>query len=132
MELALLLLGLLAIHFIGDFVLQTHWQASNKSTNWKALSLHVASYTACLFLLTPFLVAAAGYKPTGDPLTKYAIFAAVNGAIHWGTDYVTSRITKILWDAKEVHNFFVVIGLDQLLHQAALFLTLFWILFPTS
>jgi hypothetical protein len=40
---------------------------------------------------------------------------------HWVTDFVTSRITSKLWGASAFHYFFVTVGLDQLLHFAAIF-----------
>jgi hypothetical protein len=44
------LVALLATHWVGDFVLQTNFQASNKSKSLDALSLHVATYTVTLFV----------------------------------------------------------------------------------
>ena len=43
------LVALLATHWVGDFVLQTNFQASNKNKRLDALSLHVATYSATLF-----------------------------------------------------------------------------------
>src|SRR4029077_195261 len=43
------LVALLATHWVGDFVLQTNFQASNKNKRLDALSLHVATYTANAF-----------------------------------------------------------------------------------
>ena len=102
-------------HFIGDWVLQSNRLAIGKSkSNWVLLQ-HVAIVTACL---GPFGIG----------------FALVNGVAHFATDWVTSRMTSKLWfvdvkpfemypgtftvklDEKKRHNFFVVIGLDQLLH----------------
>lgn len=109
-------LYLLAIHWVADFILQTHWQASNKSKNWNALLCHVGSYALALytasFLLFDWYVATA--------------FALVNGILHFATDAVTSRITSRLYAKGNWHNFFVVIGLDQLIHQAILAGTL-WV-----
>ncbi len=42
---------------------------------------------------------------------------------HWVIDYCTSRITSQLWQAGDVHYFFVVVGFDQLLHL----LSIYWI-----
>lgn len=41
---------LLAAHFIGDWVLQTDWQAANKMTNWAAMSAHMLSYHVCILI----------------------------------------------------------------------------------
>lgn len=87
------------VHWVADFVAQTHWMASNKSKNNKALSLHIGVYTILLTLV---------FGP---------IYGIVNGLVHWLTDYVTSRITSKLHAKGDIHNFFVVIGADQYLHQ---------------
>ena len=101
----ILLLGLIWLHWIADFVAQADWMAKGKSSSNKALTAHIAIYSLFLLILGP----------------KYAL---VNGALHWITDYFTSRQTKKLWEKKEVHNFFVVIGLDQAIHMTTLFLTI--------
>ena len=95
---------ILLAHFVGDFILQSHWMASNKSKNWQAMGSHVLVYSCCL-------------SPFG--LT----FAVVNGIAHLATDSISSRITSLLWAKQEWHLFFVVIGADQLAHYAVLFYT---------
>jgi hypothetical protein len=110
------LVVLLATHWVGDFVLQTNFQASNKNKRLDVLSLHVATYTATLFVVAAILF--------GWMLA--VTFAAVNGALHFATDYFTSRATSKL--AKQNwHRFFMMIGFDQLIHQATLASTL-WIM----
>ena len=111
------LVVLLATHWVGDFVLQTDFQASNKNKRLDALSLHVATYTATLFVVAVILF--------GWMLA--IIFAAVNGALHFATDYITSRATSKLWAEQNWHRFFVTIGFDQLIHQATLASTL-WVM----
>jgi len=111
------LVVLLATHWVGDFVLQTNFQASNKSKRLDVLSLHVATYTATLFVVAAVLF--------GWMLA--ITFAAVNGALHFATDYTTSRVTSKLWAEQNWHRFFVMIGFDQLIHQATLASTL-WIM----
>ena len=37
---------LLIAHVVGDWLLQTEWQATNKATNWRALLTHVVVYHA--------------------------------------------------------------------------------------
>jgi hypothetical protein len=106
-------LMLLAVHWIGDFVLQSHWMASNKSKNPFALLAHVGVYTAVLAFAS---VAMFG----GSEVT--ARFVVANAALHFLTDRFSSMTTARLWAKQDWHNFFVVIGFDQLIHQ----LTLGW------
>jgi uncharacterized membrane protein len=61
---------LLIAHVIGDWLLQTEWQALNKSTNWRALMSHVAVYHAVV-------LAALGWRiGLGEPLV-YAVVAGL-------------------------------------------------------
>ncbi len=110
------LVALLATHFVGDFVLQTNFQASNKNKRLDALSLHVVTYTATLFLGAVILF---GLMPA-------ITFALLNGVLHFATDYITSRASSKLWADQNWRHFFVIIGFDQLIHQATLASTL-WI-----
>lgn len=91
-------------HFFADFVCQSDKMATQKSSSFKWLTIHASVYTLPFFIF--------GWQ-----------FALINGAAHWITDAITSRITKHLWIAKEVHWFFVVIGLDQSIHFTTLYLT---------
>lgn len=102
---------LLAIHWLGDFCFQTNQMALGKSSSNLWLSKHVLVYTITLLLGTGNLW-----------------FALINGVLHWPTDYFTSRWTAKLWQAGNRHDFFVIVGLDQLIHLSVLLwsATLFW------
>jgi hypothetical protein len=115
------LVALLATHWVGDFVLQTDFQASNKSKRLDALSLHVATYTATLLVAAIILFG----------VMAAVMFTAINGALHFATDYITSRASAKLWEQQNWHRFFVMIGFDQLIHQATLASTL-WIMVTQS
>ena len=54
---AIVFLVLLAGHLLGDWVVQSDWQATNKTRTWAALTAHVASYHLVmgLLLLLPIL-----------------------------------------------------------------------------
>jgi hypothetical protein len=111
---------ILALHWYCDFVLQTRWQAENKSKNNMALTLHVGSYSlGILLFLLYFYLCGANFTITG-----IFIFAGLNGTLHWCTDFVTSRCTSYLWQKKDVHGFFAVIGIDQFIHSATLLSTI--------
>lgn len=105
MEISILtVLGILTLHFIADFLLQDDWMAQNKSSNFKALSVHVAVYTLPFALFF-------NWK-----------FAAFTYATHFIVDMASSRLTTHLWQKGERHWFFVVIGADQLAHYIFLFI----------
>jgi Protein of unknown function (DUF3307) len=107
-----IILAILVAHWIADFIAQTDQMAKNKSTSNKWLISHVITYGATMGLLMIIM------------LTKFPlVWLVVNTLAHGATDYVTSRITSRLWKANEVHWFFVVVGLDQLIHMMTMFIT---------
>jgi hypothetical protein len=114
----LIVVCLLGIHWFADFVCQTRWQAENKSKNWDALLEHVTFYTALLGVGTMELAF------IGFPFVWLG-FVFFNGFAHFITDAITSRITAYFYSKGDIHSFFVVIGLDQLIHQTTLILTLY-------
>lgn len=112
---------LLVTHWIADFVLQTHWQASNKSKNNYALARHVASYTLLLGIVSAYI-----FNNRPGRWLLIIEFVILNGLLHFITDYFTSRASSKLYAKQDWHNFFVVIGFDQLIHQFTLALTMIW------
>jgi hypothetical protein len=126
-------LCLLAVHWLADFVAQTNWQASNKSKDNLALGAHVAVYTLVLSFGVDFLFVGASWA-------KWTQFLVLNAILHFWTDWVTSRInsrlfvvqfetTIIPWVMKRdfnLHNFFMSVGFDQLIHQVTLAVTMLY------
>lgn len=102
---------ILVWHWCGDFVLQTDWQAKNKSSNTFALLKHVGSYSIVILIMSLFIL---------HPIAA-VIYTITNAALHFETDFWTSRLNSYLWKKGEVHNFFVSVGFDQLIHYACLF-----------
>lgn len=98
-----MLLLLVWVHFVADFMFQTDKMAQSKSTSNKWLTIHIAVYSV---FFIPF-----GWQ-----------FALANGVLHWITDYFSSRATTYLWKKEERHWFFVVIGLDQVIHLTCIVL----------
>ena len=143
---ALFVAYLMAVHWVGDFLLQSHRMSIGKSKSWSVLGEHVAVY-----MLTLFFGMALWYR--GALREEFVFFdlcqwALVNALLHFWVDAVTSRWTRRLWDrwillvpipaqsdapahyytrlTGTPHYFFVVIGFDQLLHGVMLVLTASW------
>lgn len=100
----LVIIKILTVHWIADFILQSDKMAKNKSKSLKYLSLHILVYMLPLFIF--------GWK-----------FAVVNAVLHFCVDFITSKITSHLYAKGDVHNFFVIVGLDQLIHTITLLST---------
>jgi membrane-bound metal-dependent hydrolase YbcI (DUF457 family) len=103
--------AILLAHWIGDFIFQSDYHAVNKSKSNRVLFAHVMMYSVPLYFVGLLLL----------PINYALIFVAINVVAHFITDYFTSRITSKLWQKNDRHNFFVVIGLDQMLHAVVLF-----------
>ena len=112
------IMTVIAMHWVADFVLQTDWQAKNKSKDNFALLFHVLTYTICIFVCAIFFL---DNELTLQNIKIWEVWALANGVIHFGVDYVTSRINAYLWNKGRVHDFFVMVGFDQVIHYACLF-----------
>lgn len=111
-----IIFSILATHYIADFVLQSHWMAINKSKKFLPLASHVTVYTLASMAFLTLLVT----KNIQEARLVIG-FCALNGLLHLGTDFITSRINAKLWEKGEVHWFFVGIGFDQWIHYLCLF-----------
>lgn len=111
-------------HWVADFVFQTHWMAVNKSKSNFALAYHVLIYT----IIIGFLIGIPLYAYGNISYFIISSWISVNGILHFITDYITSRITSKLWQKEDYHNFFVVVGFDQLIHYTCLFGTMMYLI----
>lgn len=102
------LITILFAHWVADFLFQTETMALNKSKSIKWLTVHVLTYTIVLFGFSLLLL---------DVQTAL-LFAGINGALHWITDFFTSKLTTAYYNNRRV--FFLIIGLDQFMHTAIL------------
>jgi hypothetical protein len=118
------IMTVIAMHWVADFVLQTDRQAKNKSKDNFALLFHVITYTICIFVCGILLLPS---ELTAQNIKIWELWALANGVVHFGVDYVTSRINTHLWNQGRVHDFFVMVGFDQLIHYACLFGSLFYL-----
>lgn len=111
---------LFVTHWLADFVFQNNDVATNKWNGFKTyhLNKHGMDYLLSTAAITIWLVL---YKVINDdnwnPSFMWYGYILSITVLHVITDYFTSKMTHRLWEEKKVHNFFVVIGLDQLLHS---------------
>lgn len=126
--------SIIIIHWFADFVLQTDKQAKGKSKNWSDLLSHTGVYSLVWLLVGGFIYLQQfrPYNPAyNDMMNVYwqhwiprgLLFVLITFVCHTITDYFTSRLNSKLWAKGDVHNFFVSIGFDQVLHYVQLFLT---------
>jgi len=106
-------------HWLSDFICQTHEMSIKKSKSLLWLSYHVVVYSSVTTLCWMVFF---GRDFNSFTTTTLLIFS-ITFLTHWFTDLFTSRWTSKLWEKKDVHNFFVVIGFDQLIHATTLLIT---------
>ena len=104
---------MLFTHWVADFVCQSHKMAVNKSTSNFWLGIHVLVYSAWLIPLSWYLF-------DGDT-ERVSIFVGANMSLHWTVDFFTSRFNSSYWQQGKMHDFFVMVGLDQFIHYVCLF-----------
>jgi hypothetical protein len=113
------LLIIFVVHFLADFVFQSSKMATGKSKSLKWLTIHVGVYASVSLLTFAFL--AITY---GNILLAF-YWWSINVALHFITDFFTSKVTSRFWEEKNMRFFFVMIGFDQLIHNICLVTTFF-------
>lgn len=116
-----IIFSVLFVHWFSDFVIQTDKEAKGKSSDNRMLLNHTVTYTVVSMVLLIGLNVL-------NTLVESIIFLVITFVFHTLTDYFTSRLNAKLWAKGDVHNFFVSVGFDQVLHYIQLFLTLYFIL----
>ncbi len=113
---------LLVTHFVGDWLLQTEWQARNKAHNWRAMFYHVAMYHA---LILGVLIAWFGFG-------NFAVYGvtAVLAASHalldrrWPVQVLMRTLRLAVTHPPEA---WLTIMIDQILHVVLLALAVSWL-----
>jgi len=128
-----LIFTVLIVHWVADFVFQTHWQATNKSTSNFALYKHIRNYTVTWLVTFGLWVTYSNHILHMSAIDHgYGLeilwFFPITFVSHFVTDYFSSRMVSYYWKKDDIHNAFVVIGFDQILHYVQLFLTINWLL----
>jgi len=116
-----IILILLFAHWIGDFMLQKEEWAVTKHNNFTNLQKHTAVYTLTISIFVGIWMLLQ--SEIEFRLISLLLFMLVTSIVHTIIDFITSKITHRLYDKGNMHVFFIVIGLDQLLHYIILILT---------
>lgn len=117
-----------ALHYIGDFLLQPYWIKLQKNTSISVMLLHIAFYSVTL----------AGGLLVLFSFDQILYYVGVNAILHLGIDVMTGKVitansSKLEVDpdeSKPIHERLklwapiALLGLDQLMHQVCLILTL--------
>jgi predicted membrane-bound dolichyl-phosphate-mannose-protein mannosyltransferase len=112
------LAAVLAGHLIGDWVVQTDWQAENKTTSWKANQQHMLGYHLAL----------AAFCFLAMPVTLVAAVIVVS----WVTHSIIDRrwpVVRLMQATRSVpfsQTTFGVIATDQALHLSIICLLVGW------
>ena len=112
---------ILLFHWIFDFHLQTDEMAKGKSKCNAALLKHVGVYGWATILIT-----LCNYRYFNNVGVAFA-YPFINNVAHFLTDWITSRASSALYKEERYHDFFVVIGADQMIHYITLFGTFVWL-----
>lgn len=116
----LLIIYLLFIHWVSDFLLQNDWMATNKSKKISALLAHTFIYST-FFVIMFWLGGLMGIIPIVSLSVLFELLLILF-ASHSLIDYLSSKTTTRLYANKRYRAFFDVIGFDQLMHYATIFM----------
>jgi len=129
---------LIVIHYIADFMFQDEDMALGKSKSIKQLLRHTITYTFVFFVFFMLFIFCAifylyqlnlGIMENIEYTYKILLFFPITFACHTIIDYFTSKIVskkfknKIFYTGIPNLGAFSIIGFDQVLHYATLFLT---------
>ena len=112
-------LYIILVHWVADFVLQSRMMGENKSSNNVWLATHCFVYTTATMILWLPLVASV-ILPLDFKNISLACFLVF--WTHFGTDYISSRMTTKYAKDKKWYAFFNTIGFDQVIDYTQLFL----------
>ena len=125
---------LLVVHWIADFLLQPKEIAMYKSSDMGVLTQHVFLYTLAMGAAVVYSsVSYGGFFTNAESYPQFLetmAFLFVTFAIHWLTDFITSKWLASLYKKGKYYGFpgfFPVLGLDQLLHQLQLIYTYYFL-----
>lgn len=132
----LVVLAIIIIHWFADFLMQDEKWALGKSKNWSDLLSHTVTYSLVwlvIGIICEFTRMCLTLEVTKFNYLPILYFSLITFIAHTITDYFTSRIVSKKFANQQygspIPNFggFTIIGIDQVLHYAQLFLTYYFL-----
>ena len=118
------ILGIILLHWIADFVLQSHEDAVGKYKSIKHLLNHTISYSIVMWLGIVTITSRIANIPLHSKwIDGIFLFWLITLVTHTLIDYFTSKWSHKLFKQKKYHEFFTLLGFDQVLHSFQLFIT---------
>jgi hypothetical protein len=114
MTFEILFLIILFTHWVADFVTQSDAIAKGKSEDLELLFKHALGYS---IIWVPVII---GMILFGMSL-MLLWFPLLMFITHIVIDYYTSKVHSQLYAKGDIHNFFVSVGFDQVLHYLTIF-----------
>ncbi|MGD8922928.1 MAG: DUF3307 domain-containing protein [Candidatus Zixiibacteriota bacterium] len=103
--------ALLMAHLLGDWILQTEWQAKNKEHNWLALLIHVSIYHVIVFAVLFW-----GFDLDIIPTVSVVVVLAVFHAVLDRRTFVNWLIRSLRITVERKPEQWLLIAVDQSLH----------------
>lgn len=80
-------------HFVGDYLLQSDWMATEKTKRWWPAIAHAATYTACYLMVTRSVPALLMIGGTHAVIDRYRLARHVV----WAKNFLSPRRTWKPW-----------------------------------
>jgi hypothetical protein len=123
-----LLALVLAGHFIGDWILQTDWQAAHKTERswlgWRANLNHIFWYTIALILVSSWGISAGSVEAH-----RWGVLLLVSAVTHSFIDrrWPVKWLMRLTGSEKFAETSWGVIATDQALHLSILCVLVAWV-----
>lgn len=114
--------ALFAGHMLGDWIVQTDWQAANKATSWRANQMHVATYHLTL------LAAVAWYANRRELVPALTFSWAAHSFID--RRWPVKRLLQVTRSPAFAETPLGILAADQTLHVTTLAVMAAWLTRP--
>ncbi len=81
-------------HFVGDYIIQSHWMATEKTRRWLPAIIHAVSYGLPFLFLRPSISAMAVLVGTHAVIDRYRLARHVC----WAKNQVAPHSHRVSWD----------------------------------